>query len=99
MSDPEPPGTGRPPQRESLLHWLKTLFGSDRDNSLRESLEDTIESHESQNPADSIRPEAKQMMLNLIAFADMRIDDVMVPRTDIVAVEDTASLRELLDCF
>jgi CBS domain containing-hemolysin-like protein len=99
MSDPDPASTGRPVQRESLLHWLKTLFSSDRDNSLRESLEDTIENHESLNPAESIRAEAKEMMLNLIAFADLRVDDVMVPRADIVAIEDTASLRVLLDCF
>jgi Mg2+/Co2+ transporter CorC len=39
------------------------------------------------------------MMLNLIAFTELRFDDVMVPRADIVAIEDTANLRALLDCF
>ena len=97
MSDPD--STGKPRERESLLHWLKTLFASDRDNTLRESLEDAIESHENQGPENSIRPEAKSMMLNLIAFGDLKVDDVMVPRADIVAVEDTASMRALIDCF
>src|SRR5437868_340077 len=99
MNDPDPPSTEKPVQRESLLHWLKTLFSSDKDSSLRQSLEDVIEGHEAQNPEDSIRAEAKSMMINLIAFADLRVDDVMVPRADIIAIEDTASLRVLLDCF
>ena len=39
------------------------------------------------------------MILNLVAFADLRVDDVMVPRADIVALADTVSVRTLLDCF
>src|SRR4029078_11585413 len=39
------------------------------------------------------------MMLNLIKFADLRVDDVMVPRADIVAIEASQSIRELLDRF
>ena len=35
----------------------------------------------------------------LIEFADMRVDDVMVPRADIVAIEDGATIRVLLDSF
>jgi len=97
MSDSDPPSTGRPPQRESLLHRLRALFSSDRDSSLRDSVEDAIETHETQNPEESIGEQAKAMMLNLIGFSDLRVDDVMVPRTDIVAIEDSASVRELLD--
>jgi CBS domain containing-hemolysin-like protein len=39
------------------------------------------------------------MMLNLIKFADLRVDDVMVPRADIVAIEAGQSVRQLLDRF
>jgi CBS domain containing-hemolysin-like protein len=33
-----------------------------------------------------IADEARSMMLNIIEFADMRVEDVMVPRADIVAL-------------
>jgi CBS domain containing-hemolysin-like protein len=39
------------------------------------------------------------MMVNLIEFASMRVDDVMVPRVDIVAIEESASLYALMQRF
>jgi hemolysin (HlyC) family protein len=84
---------------DSLLARLKGLFSSERDATLRQSLEGVIASHDAQNPTDMMRAEAKLMMLNLIKFADLRIDDVMVPRADIVAIEAGLSVRELLQRF
>jgi CBS domain containing-hemolysin-like protein len=94
MSDPGPS-----PKPDSLLTRLKGLFSTDRDPSLRESIEGVIASHGGQNPVDGLRAEAQSMMLNLIKFADLRVDDVMVPRADIVAIESGQSVRELLDRF
>ncbi len=94
MSDPAPS-----PKSDSLLARLKGLFSPERDASLRDSLEDVIASHGAQNPVDGMRPEARLMMLNLIKFADLRVDDVMVPRADIVAIESSQSIRELLERF
>jgi CBS domain containing-hemolysin-like protein len=94
MSDPAP--SAKP---DSLLARLKGLFSSERDASLRESLEGVIANHDAQNPVDGLRAEARSMMLNLIKFADLRVDDVMVPRADIVAIESTQSIRELLERF
>ncbi|QIG48766.1 HlyC/CorC family transporter [Nordella sp. HKS 07] len=90
---------GPSPKPDSLLSRLKGLFSSDRDATLRQSLEGVIASHDAQNPADMMRAEAKSMMLNLIKFADLRVDDVMVPRADIVAIESSATIKELLDRF
>jgi CBS domain containing-hemolysin-like protein len=39
------------------------------------------------------------MMVNLLEFAGMRVDDVMVPRVDIVAIEESATLHELMVRF
>lgn len=94
MSDPSPT-----PKPDGLLARLKGLFSPERDATLRESLEDVIASHGDQNPADAMRPEARSMMLNLIKFADLRVDDVMVPRADIIAIEASQSIRELLERF
>ncbi|WP_119388770.1 hemolysin family protein [Taklimakanibacter lacteus] len=94
MSDPAPS-----PKPDSLLARLKGLFSSERDATLRQSLEGVIASHDAQNPAAMLGAEAKSMMLNLIKFADLRVDDVMVPRADIVAIEASLSTRELLARF
>ncbi len=39
------------------------------------------------------------MMRNLLGFKDVRVDDVMVPRADIVAVDATLSYAELTEKF
>jgi hypothetical protein len=66
MSDPGPS-----PKPESLLARLRGLFSSERDASLRGSLEDVIANHGGHNPVDGLRAEARSMMLNLIKFADL----------------------------
>ncbi len=94
MNDPSPS-----PKPDSLLSRLKGLFSTERDATLRQSLEGVIAGHGAQNAADTLRAEARSMMLNLIKFADLRVDDVMVPRADIVAIEASLSTRELLERF
>jgi CBS domain containing-hemolysin-like protein len=66
---------------------------------LRESLEGALETHEAQNPGETVRDEAKSMMLNIIEFSSLRVDDVMVPRVDIVAIDETDTMRDLLEKF
>ena len=39
------------------------------------------------------------MLANLLHFGELRVGDVMVPRTDIVAVEESTSLRDLVAHF
>jgi CBS domain containing-hemolysin-like protein len=96
MSSPDVPIR---PKRENFWRRLRHRIAASSDASLRESLEGVIESHEAQNGGDTIKAEAKSMMLNLIDFGELRVDDVMVPRADIIAVEDGAAVRELLDRF
>lgn len=85
--------------RESLWQRLRSRFGRSRDVGLRESLEGAIESHEAQNPGETVGEEAKSMMLNIIEFSGLRVDDVMVPRVDIVAVDESDSMQDLLAKF
>jgi CBS domain containing-hemolysin-like protein len=39
------------------------------------------------------------MMLNIIEFSSLRVDDVMVPRVDIVAIDEADSMQDLLEKF
>ena len=36
-----------------------------------------------------------QMMLNIIEFSGLRVDDVMVPRVDIVAIDDALTAQAI----
>lgn len=88
------------PKRDSLMLRLKRLMGRPREAGLREELESVIETHEAENPpGDGASNETTSMLRNLISFSDLRVEDVMVPRVDIVAIEDTATMRELLAKF
>jgi CBS domain containing-hemolysin-like protein len=90
-----------PPERRrgGLIARLKARLGGHPEATLRESLDRAMETHAAQNPGETIKEEAKSMMVNLIEFADLRVGDTMVPRADIVAIEDSASVRDLLASF
>lgn len=84
---------------QSIWERLQKLFSLGKGPGFRQSLEEVFEQHESAPDDDPVRPEARSMMLNLLKFSDVRVDDIMVPRADIIAIEDDASVNELLDIF
>ena len=65
--------------------------------SLRESLEETIQSHKGEPAA--LSKEERMMLSNILSFGELRVDDVMVPRADIIAVEVSTELTDILDVF
>jgi CBS domain containing-hemolysin-like protein len=88
-----------PPRRDGLINTLRRMIGRPRESGLRQELESVIETHEAENPEDRSNSETTSMLRNLITFSDLRVEDVMVPRADIIAIEDTASMRELMQKF
>jgi CBS domain containing-hemolysin-like protein len=87
------------PVGEGFLRKFLNKFSAARDKGLREDLENVIETHQAQNPQADFGQETTSMMRNLIKFSDMRVDDVMVPRADIIAIDDSATMRDLLGKF
>jgi magnesium and cobalt transporter len=82
----------------SLLQRLaKILRGEHGAQSIRESLEEVIEESERQSPA--LSPQERVMLANLLKFGELRVSDVMVPRGDIIGVEEKAPLKDLVVCF
>ena len=79
------------------MAWLRRRLRPSRD--LRESLEGVIESHAETTGTPGITADARSMLGNLISFQDLRVSDLMVPRADIIGVEETETLRALLDRF
>ena len=83
-----------------LLGGLRAmLFGEDREPTLRDQIEDVIDEHE-EDPAPAsegdLSPIETQMVRNLLHFGKRTVDDVGVPRADIVAVPETVSFAELV---
>jgi CBS domain containing-hemolysin-like protein len=82
----------------SLLQRLARILRGDHGaQSIRESLEEVIEESERQSPA--LSPQERVMLTNLLKFGELRVSDVMVPRGDIIGVEEKAPLKELVVCF
>lgn len=87
-----------PEKQPSLLKRLAQLLrGDDATAQMRESLEEVIEESDRQRP-DLSAPE-RVMLANLLKFGELRVKDVMVPRADIVAVEEKTSLADLVVLF
>jgi magnesium and cobalt transporter len=77
-----------------LAHAVRNLRGS---SSIRESLQEVIE--ESERETQELSTQERLMLGNLLKFGDLRVEDVMVPRADIVAVEENTALDELIAVF
>jgi CBS domain containing-hemolysin-like protein len=81
---------------------LALLTGRSHEPTLREQLEEKIIEHEEEaaeegetedDDGDLSAPE-RVMLKNLLHFSETRVDDVMVPRSDILGLRDTASFDE-----
>ena len=83
-------------QAQSLWAKLKAIL-IPPDTNLRESLEDVLE--EEAGNDESLTGEELHMLRNLLGFKDVRVEDVMVPRADITAVDEKASLEDLGSLF
>lgn len=86
-----------PPRENGWLARLKASLGLVSDQSLRENLETALERPESLSAAFS--PEERLMLLNILGFRELRVEDVMVPRADIIACEENVRVSELMQLF
>lgn len=94
MSD----SSSSPERHVSIFRRLAHLLGGDEDvQTMRESLEEVLE--ESARESHEFSPQERVMLSNLLRFGDLKVGDVMVPRTDIIAVEEKTSLRDLMARF
>ena len=97
MSDPDPAAANGADEGKSvsLLRRLsQALRGGQSAHAMRESLEEVIE--ESERQSSQLSQQERVMLANLLKFGELKVSDVMVPRADIVAVEENTKLRELV---
>lgn len=83
--------TGEEP---SWLERLLSRFGLGEEPDLREVIQDALA-----RSKDSFSAEERTMLLNILRFGALTVEDVMVPRADIVAVEAEATVAEVMAVF
>ncbi len=80
-----------------LKRLAQMLRGDGAAAAIRESLEEVIE--ESDRQSRELTPQERLMLANLLKVGELRVDDVMVPRADIVAADETMPLGALVALF
>ena len=80
------------------------LFGNTDDNSLRAQIEEVIDDHESDAETDAngkadISSLELEMLRNMLHFSEHRVDDIAVPRADIIAIEESSPFGDFVDIF
>src|SRR5690606_19842854 len=81
-----------------LWRRLRALFGETSEPSLREQIEEVIDEAEEEEGEDrrgssvvgDLAAIERKMLRNLLHFGEQTVDDVAVPRADIIAIEESA---------
>lgn len=93
-------GEARIPQEYPLKKMLRGLMRSVRrarngEQVARDSLDEIIEEREeAEIPLDQ---DERALLANILRLRDETVEDVMVPRADIIAAESRSTMREILD--
>ena len=67
--------------------------------SLRETLESAIRETEEGEDGQSLSHQERAMLLNVLEFGETKVSEVMIPRADMVAIEEHQTVAELLNLF
>ena len=81
--------------RTGLMERLRGLIGLGG-ASVRDDIEDALADIKTET---DFSPQERTMLKNVLGLHELRVEDVMVPRADIIAVQASASLAEVLSMF
>jgi magnesium and cobalt transporter len=90
-----------PEKTKAAPSWLQRMavhFGITSTLSLRETLETAITGTPAGEDT-SLSPQERAMLLNVLGFGEARVSEVMIPRADVVAIEDSEPIAELFALF
>jgi CBS domain containing-hemolysin-like protein len=88
---------GQQADRPSLLERLMSFFRQRNGSNLREDLADAL-AESASDEADFSAGE-RAMLNNILRLREVRVEDVMIPRADVEAVEISITLGNLLNVF
>ena len=100
MSDSDSAGRPEAPKPSLSLRirdWVRGLRGKGADDSLREELEELLEEH-GEEPGEP-QSEERTLLRNVLTVADLSVNDIMVPRADIISIGQDVSLDEAVAQF
>jgi CBS domain containing-hemolysin-like protein len=92
---PQPPAPSQEAAEGWLARTLRLLFNW-KPSSARADLQTVLESGAFET---GFSPQERVMLTNILALRGRRVDDVMVPRADIIAVQQDIALGELIKVF
>ena len=90
------------PVKDHLPHgggWfsgLRRRLGRGGSDTVREAIEEALKTTEGDQQLSTAE---RDMLQRTLRFGGLRVDDVMVPRADIIAVDETETVRDLLQLF
>ncbi len=87
--------TREPDEEGSWFERLLQTFGLGEEPDLRELIEDAL----ARSKSDTLSAQERSMLRRILRFGKLTVEDVMVPRADIVAVDDTVTVGELMHVF
>ena len=88
------------PSGEAEQSWLGRLLarlGLAGGPDLRDTIEEALQTQEA--AAETFTAQERSMLLNILRFDELRIEDVMVPRADVIGIDEQSPLSELLRLF
>ncbi len=96
-------GETRPDSQQRRSSWLASLLGGgtrarNGDNGWRESIEEVLEEQDDGEQV-ALGDEERRMLANIVSLGGTRVDDVMVPRGDIIALDINLSLQEIVSRY
>lgn len=97
--DPSSTPKIEPAQKSAVSFWSRAarIWRPSQGSKLRQDLAEALLSSESFDNAFS--PEERAMLNNILRFREVRVEDVMVPRADIEAVDINTTIGELMVIF
>lgn len=98
-SSSEEPGSSSGAQRNGNSFWsrLLRLVKPANGSNLRDDIADALLTDSESNT--SFSPAERAMLHNILRFREVRVEDVMVPRADIDAVEQSTTVGDLMSLF
>ena len=95
------PGALPAPRRRgrTAYRWLAALRAQTGPARRADAARDAGGRAEARARAEAFSAEEREMLLRILRFGALRVVDVMVPRADIIAVDENEPIRELLKTF
>ena len=85
-------------QSDEEASWFDRLlqkFGLGEEPDLRELIEDAL----ARSKSETLSVQERGMLRRILRFGQLTVEDVMVPRADIIAVDDSITIDELMRVF